>query len=133
MVVKALNRVTTISLYCKELVEANRVVDIWNYFVMTKNSPTERKKPPDTNEGCLPILWSIDNILKHDYVAVKRVIEVEVLVKLLDDEFAKEWDMGIRYMFDIISYLSASEGDRLTISAVDRMLWFQKVTLGIAT
>jgi hypothetical protein len=120
MVVKSLNRATTISFYCKELVAANRVVDIWNYFVTTKK--------PDRNEGCLPILWSIANLLKYDYHAVNRVVDVEVLVKLLDDEFAKEWDMGIRHVFDIIAYIGANEGNR-SLSKVDRMLSFQKVTL----
>jgi hypothetical protein len=109
--------------YCKELV--SRVADIWKYLLI-ESSPAGRKKLSEQNAGSLPILSSIQNILNYDYLAVARVVELDVLVKLLDDEFAEQWDIGLITLLSILSHLAFSYG---VVSTVERVSSFHKVTL----
>ena len=121
--VRAINLSTTAEFYCKELVEANRVADIWKYLLI-ESSPAGRKKLSEQNAGSLPILSSIYNIVSYDYRAVARVVDLEVLVKLLDDKFAEQWDSGIISLFNILSHLALNGAEPM-----EKVISFQKVTL----
>jgi hypothetical protein len=114
--------------YCKEIVEAKGVSTLWKYFLETKSvSARQQMAILPGYMHSLRVLICLRDIMKNSSpdVAVS-VIEPEEIVKLIDDELAREMDDGMFGILGILDQLVMYDPSKGTDKLI-KMRWLLKV------
>jgi hypothetical protein len=101
---------------------------MWNYFLTTKTPAARRKLAKvDGYIRSLRILHCFSEMMKNDCDdAVVKVLQLDEIVKLLDDEYSRELDDGIYNILSLLDQLVAYDPSKGT-DKLEKMRWIQKV------